>query len=58
MKSNILVTGGTGMVGRHLKEIMPDAIYIGSNIDLRDWISVDALFNSDGLLVIENQEHN
>ena len=44
MKSNILVTGGTGMVGRHLKEIMPDAIYIGSNIDLRDWIAVDTLF--------------
>ena len=44
MKSNILVTGGSGMVGRHLKEIMPDAIYIGSNIDLRDWIAVDTLF--------------
>ena len=44
MKSNILVTGGTGMVGSHLKEIMPDAIYIGSNIDLRDWIAVDTLF--------------
>jgi len=34
----ILVTGGTGMVGRHLKKIMPDAIYISSNdCDLRDY---------------------
>ena len=33
------------MVGKHLQEILPNAVYIGSNIDLRDWISVDALFN-------------
>jgi len=26
----ILVTGGSGMVGQHLKEIMPDAVYISS----------------------------
>jgi GDP-L-fucose synthase len=26
----ILVTGGTGMVGRHLRDIMPEAMYIGS----------------------------
>jgi GDP-L-fucose synthase len=45
MNNTILVTGGTGMVGKHLQEILPNAVYIGSNIDLRDWISVDALFN-------------
>ena len=42
----ILVTGGTGMVGRHLQGILEDdSIYIGSNIDLRDWIAVDTLFD-------------
>ena len=41
----ILVTGGTGMVGRHLCDIMPEAIYIGSEFDFRDWIVVDRLFN-------------
>ena len=41
---NILVTGGTGMVGKHLQELLPEATYIGSSIDLRDWINVDALF--------------
>ena len=40
----ILVTGGTGMVGKHLQELLPNATYIGSSIDLRDWINVDALF--------------
>lgn len=44
-RDEILVTGGTGMVGKHLQQLLPDATYIGSNIDLRDWISVDALFN-------------
>jgi len=43
--NKILVTGGTGMVGRHLQELLPDSIYIGSNIDLRDWITVDTLFD-------------
>ena len=33
------------MVGKHLKEILPNAIYIGSNLDLRDWIVVDSLFD-------------
>jgi len=41
----ILVTGGTGMVGRHLQEILPNATYIGSDIDLRNWTVVNALFN-------------
>ena len=35
MKAKILVTGGTGMVGKHLQELIPEAVYIGSNIDLR-----------------------
>ena len=34
------------MVGRHLQGILEDdSIYIGSNIDLRDWIAVDTLFD-------------
>ena len=45
MNDKILITGGTGMVGKHLQKILPEAVYVGSNIDLRDWISVDALFN-------------
>ena len=33
----ILVTGGTGMLGIHLKQILPDAIYVGSkDCDLTD----------------------
>lgn len=30
MKNKILVTGGSGMVGKSLKDIMPDAIYLSS----------------------------
>tara|TARA_Y100000310_G_scaffold131621_1_gene130783 strand:- start:263 stop:1165 length:903 start_codon:yes stop_codon:yes gene_type:complete len=34
---NILVTGGSGLVGRHLMNILPDAIYISSkDFDLTD----------------------
>lgn len=41
----ILVTGGTGMVGKHLQQILPDATYIGSkDYDLRDWVQVNSLF--------------
>ena len=41
----ILVTGGSGMVGKHLKEILPDAIYVGSkDYDLRNWLEVEDLF--------------
>jgi len=53
---NILVTGGTGMVGKHLQKILPNARYIGSEVDLRD---VNATLNffrslppSDNLHVI------
>ena len=30
MSKKILVTGGTGLVGKHLKDILPDANYLGS----------------------------
>ena len=42
----ILVTGGSGLVGNHLKDIMPDATYIGSkDCDLTDVTQVDALMD-------------
>jgi len=35
--NNILVTGGSGLVGKHLKDTLPNAIYISSNdYDLTD----------------------
>ena len=42
----ILVTGGTGMVGKHLKSILPNAVYVGSEFDLRDWIETENLFET------------
>ncbi len=40
----ILVTGGSGLVGRHLKEILPDATYISSkDYDLRSETDVKSL---------------
>ena len=43
----ILVTGGKGMVGKHLQEILPEAVYIGSrDYDLRDWLDVEKLFET------------
>lgn len=30
MKNKILVTGGSGLVGKYLKKILPDAIYVSS----------------------------
>tara|TARA_B100000287_G_scaffold352627_1_gene342129 strand:- start:1108 stop:2025 length:918 start_codon:yes stop_codon:yes gene_type:complete len=45
MEKRILVTGGTGMVGNYLKEILPDAMYIGSkDCDLTDNNQVDKLW--------------
>ena len=42
---SILVTGGTGMVGKYLKDILPDALYLGSSdCDLRDVNSVNRLW--------------
>jgi len=38
----VLITGGSGMVGKHLQEIIPDATYIGSkNCDLTSWKEVE-----------------
>ena len=43
MEKRILVTGGTGMVGTYLKEILSNAKYIGSkDCDLTD---VDVVFH-------------
>jgi GDP-L-fucose synthase len=43
----ILITGGSGMVGKHLQDIIPDAIYISSDQgDLRDPIYTQWLFSS------------
>jgi GDP-L-fucose synthase len=42
----ILVTGGTGMVGRHLKELMPTATYVGSqDCDLKDYKQTQELID-------------
>ncbi len=42
----VLVTGGTGLVGRHLQEIMPDATYVSSkDADLTDYDSAWGLFH-------------
>ena len=44
MSKNVLVTGGSGLVGTHLKDIMPDAIYISSkDFDLTDINRVDEM---------------
>ena len=44
---NILVTGGTSTVGKHLKEILPDAAYISSKeCDLTDIKMVRWLISS------------
>ena len=40
--NKILITGGTGLVGRHLQEILPKATYIGSkDCDLTSWKEVE-----------------
>lgn len=45
--SGIVVTGGTGMVGKHLKDLMPEAVYVSStDCDLTDSRSTDYLFSS------------
>jgi len=45
MTNKILVTGGSGLVGRALRLYLPNAIYASSyNYDLRDPGGVDALF--------------
>ncbi len=44
---NILVTGGSGLVGRHLSKYLPDAVYLSSKeFDLRSEEDVRRLFTS------------
>jgi len=46
-KSKILITGGTGMVGKHLKQFLPEAVYVGSkDYDLRNILEVENLFKT------------
>ena len=48
MYNNILVTGGTSMVGKHLKTYLPSAHYLSSKeCDLRDQHAVDKLFEKN-----------
>ena len=43
---NILVTGGSGLVGKHLEDILPDAVYISSkDFDLTDINRVDSMLD-------------
>ena len=45
MTNNILITGGTGMVGNALRKIIPDAIFVSSKeYDLRDQLQTKRLF--------------
>ena len=42
----ILVTGGSGLVGKHLKDVLPDAVYISSrDYDLMDLNRVDDMMS-------------
>ena len=44
MSKMILVTGGSGLVGKHLRDIMPDAVYISSkDFDLKNSERVDIM---------------
>jgi|TARA_B100001964_G_scaffold28703_1_gene29198 GDP-L-fucose synthase len=43
---SVLVTGGSGLVGKHLKDILPDAVYISSkDFDLTDMHRVDSMMD-------------
>lgn len=45
--SKILVTGGSGLVGKYLKEILPNAVYVSSKeCDLRNMNAVCELFDN------------
>ena len=45
MSQRILVTGGTGLVGRRLQRFLPEALYISSSdYDLTDQLAVDSMF--------------
>tara|TARA_R110002110_G_scaffold147279_3_gene337730 strand:+ start:3451 stop:4407 length:957 start_codon:yes stop_codon:yes gene_type:complete len=43
-QEKVLVTGGTGMAGRALQKLMPNAIYIGSEYDLTKYAATQAAF--------------
>ena len=46
--NRILVTGGSGLVGKHLQDILPDAIYISSkDYDLTDLQQVRDMMNEE-----------
>lgn len=46
MQTDYLITGGTGMVGKHLQDYMPEEAYVGSkDYDLRDINQVKRMFN-------------
>ena len=42
---NVLVTGGSGLVGRHLKDIEPNYFYVSSEYDLLNTYSIDSMFD-------------
>jgi len=45
MNNRIIVTGGSGLVGRYLKDMMPDAIYLSSkDYDLINPVEVEQMF--------------
>lgn len=45
MQTDILVTGGTSMVGKHLKRYLPNAVYIGSkDYDLKNIEQVKQMY--------------
>ena len=44
VQNKVLVTGGTGMVGRAMQEIMPNATYVGSQYDLTKLEQTKELF--------------
>ena len=45
--NKILVTGGSGLVGKYLQKILPDATYLSSkDCDLRDQRQVYDLFDA------------
>ena len=47
MNKRVLVTGGSGMVGKSLKEIMPEAIYLSSSdFDLTKELDVERMYAS------------
>ena len=45
VQDRVLVTGGTGMVGVALQEIMPNAVYVGSKYDLTNYEQTTQLFS-------------